>query len=344
LFYYFQTMFSHLITIHPLGFLYGSAGPFLSPENLVGRSGNSFPPGAATVSGLYAAQYGEDNQRRLNLPNLRIAGPFWAKSDTPSDFYVPTPFNYLVEGGTTKITYRLRWFRGENQWLPQQQEQWEEYQETLKKWRGRTWRCIKHWNDSDEQQVCSPPWKYDPHLHPRLEEEQRHTKEGELFLENIVQMDPDYCLVYLTNEELPQGWYRFGGEGHLVEVQCHSIEESLKTLFAQPVGQCFALITSGIWGSQRFSHRFPEAWKDNLETWITERPTPFRYRLGGQGKVKRLSHGRYAVPAGTVYLLKEGIPEPWYNWDKDDLEDWFPKEGYSFKRWGCGLALPLNLN
>jgi CRISPR-associated protein Cmr3 len=45
-------MFNYLITVQPLGFLYGSAGAFLSPENLVGRSGAKFPPDAATLSGL----------------------------------------------------------------------------------------------------------------------------------------------------------------------------------------------------------------------------------------------------------------------------------------------------
>jgi CRISPR-associated protein Cmr3 len=44
--------FTHLLQITPLGLLYGSAGGFLSPENLVGRSGNKFPPSSATVSGL----------------------------------------------------------------------------------------------------------------------------------------------------------------------------------------------------------------------------------------------------------------------------------------------------
>jgi len=333
-------MFTHLITIDPLGFLYASAGPFLSPENLVGRSGNSFPPSAATLSGLYAAQYGEDQgeqQRTLNLPELRIAGPFWAKSNTIEDFYVPTPFNYLVEQGTNTITYRLHWYPKTKQWLPTQEEQREEYKETLKKWRGGSWYCIKHWNNSAQNQVASPPWKYCPHLHPRLEEEQRHTSKGDLFLENTVQMDTDYSLVYLANQELPSGWYRFGGEGHLVEVNSQPLSDNLKNLFNLPVNKCFSLITSGVWGSQHFSYRFPEAWENKLETWITERPTPFRYRLGGQGKVKRLSRGRYAVPAGTIYLLKEEIAKPWYDWD----EGWFPKEGYGFWRWGSGLALPL---
>jgi len=49
--------FTHRILIHPLGLLYGSRGRFLSPENLVGRSGFHFPPDTPTLSGLYAAHY-----------------------------------------------------------------------------------------------------------------------------------------------------------------------------------------------------------------------------------------------------------------------------------------------
>ena len=54
----------YLITIAPLGLLYGSAGRFLSPENLVGRSGTHFPPSSATLSGLFAASYAEEFERR----------------------------------------------------------------------------------------------------------------------------------------------------------------------------------------------------------------------------------------------------------------------------------------
>ena len=49
-------MFNYLILIHPLGFMYGSAGGFLSPENLVGRSGSKFPPEATTLAGLFLLQ------------------------------------------------------------------------------------------------------------------------------------------------------------------------------------------------------------------------------------------------------------------------------------------------
>jgi CRISPR-associated protein Cmr3 len=77
------------------------------------------------------------------------------------------------------------------------------------------------------------------------------------------------------------------------------------------------------------------AW--DIATFLLQRPDPFRYRLGGEGKTKRLSRGRYAVPAGSVYVLNEALDKPWQDWD----ESWFPTEGYSFKRWGCGLALPI---
>ena len=39
-----MSQFQYLIKISPLGFMYGSAGGFLSPENLVGRAGAKFPP------------------------------------------------------------------------------------------------------------------------------------------------------------------------------------------------------------------------------------------------------------------------------------------------------------
>lgn len=43
------------------------------------------------------------------------------------------------------------------------------------------------------------------------------------------------------------------------------------------------------------------------------------------------------MPADTVYVLDKPLNQKWEDWD----ESWFPTEGYSFKRWGCGLSLPL---
>lgn len=322
-------MLQYLIIIKPLGFLYGSAGPFLSPENLVGRSGNRFPPTAATVSGLFA------HSNPTNIRDLQIAGPFWANSEQPDNFFVPTPFIYLAKkplanyfqdqenNDNGKIQHTLTW-----------QEKWQE--KDSKQIEGKfdrdSWIPINQWYNP--QKAYGSPWQYHPHLHPRLLEEQRKVKTGELFLENAVQLHPDACLVYLANQPLENGWYRFGGESHLVEVKSLELSSHLQTLFNQDVGQYFALITVAIWVTNRLSTRNPSDWQ--LETLNTERPITYRYRFGGKDKVKRLSRGRYAVPAGTVYRLKNPLPS-WQNWQ----ESWFPTEGVSLKRWGCGLALPL---
>lgn len=352
-----KTFFQHLIVIEPLGFLYGSAGRFLSPENLVGRSGTSFPPHAATLSGLFAANFAESepDQKKLKekLFPLQLAGPFWAKNSSDQEaqkFYVPTPFNCLVEKGKQTIKHRLIWHQ--NKWIDPLGEV------PIGKFKNDTWIAIEDWHllrSSDGNnlpQVEKSPWKPLPHLHPQLREDERRVKieeledgstGGGLFLENAVQLEPDVCLVYLSNLEIKPGWYRFGGEGHLVEVRCLPLDETTISLLSESVGKSFALITPAIWGSNRLSTRFPAGWLCDrphwgIETFITERPIPFRYRLGGKGKTKRLSRGRYAVPAGTVYVLKEAIGS-WQAWPND----WFPKEGPSFKRWGCGLALPLSL-
>jgi CRISPR-associated protein Cmr3 len=340
--------FEYLIVIEPLGLLYGSAGRFLSPENLVGRSGTSFPPSAATLSGLYAA-----TSSSTELESLQLAGPFWAKSDNPQNFYVPTPLNYLVAKG--EITHRLAW-HPHPQSLSYQEEgeqeeesgQWqtESGASPTGKFEKSSWVAINEWHQP--QQVQKDPWKYLPHLHPRLQLDQRKvdadSDQGSLFLENAVQLNPDNCLIYLSNTRLADGWYRFGGEGHMVDVRCLKLTDSTQRLLSQPVGKCFALITPAVWGSNRLSYREPMIYQNNnwqpvwqIEAFLTERPTPFRYRLGGKGNTKRLSRGRYAVPAGTVYVLREPLNQPWQSWD----ESWFPTEAYSFKRWGCGLALPL---
>jgi len=357
-------MFSHLIVITPLGFLYGSSGPFLSPENLVGKSGNNFPPSSATVSGLYAAKYSQPIQesQKLNLPDLIIAGPFWAQTEEVQNFYVPTPFNCLVKLENSvkdnsvaikgEIKTVLKWHQEEEQWLPFESGKFD----------SQTWIPIQQWSNLQKgSEVTSTPWKYTPHLHPQLEinerkvrivEDENNQKRGYLFLENAVQMHPETCLVYLTNTPIDPGWYRFGGESHLVELECLEIQDSTKQLFAKPIEQNLALITPAIWGSNRFSYRLPMVKDDSTnqeDDWriapewekaqmITERSNPFRYRLGGNQTTKRLSRGRYAVPAGTVYTLENPLSQSWLDWD----ESWFPQEGYSLRRWGCGLALPLD--
>ena len=373
------TRFQYLITIKPLGLLYGSAGRFLSPDNLVGISGNSFPPSAATLSGIFAANCDEEQ-----LSSLQLAGAFWAKDSNLRDFYVPTPMNCLVKDGT--ITNLLSWHQEKKQWLsaiPRRQQQGESNEDYAKdkykpkndKYQKGTWIELSDWNKlkSPETEVYAEdykgfpkvvtetPWKFLPHLHPRLMEDERRVDtenpdKGSLFLENSVQMTPDVSLIYLSNLEIEAGWYRFGGEGHLVEINSIPFDETLSELFQQDVGKTFATITPAIWGSNRLSCREPRARKSDRSAWypdypsdrikpiLTQRPTPMRYRLGdhpdGQQpeQPKRLSRGRYAVPPGSVYVVDKPLPN-WQSWS----DDWFPHEGYSFKRWGCGLALPLEI-
>lgn len=380
--------YRYLIAIEPLGFLYGSAGRFLSPENLVGRSGTSFPPSAATLSGLFAAFYQGDESQ---LKNLQLAGPFWAKQEEPQNFYVPTPLNCLVkkDGKTRKIESQMSWCECEandgnletgeprGRWLVRDAKTHFWRSPPVGKFESDTWINIKHWQPGNwtGKEVRKAPWEFLPHLHPRLEEEQRRVrieKErelGSLFLENAVQLDPDCCLVYLSNRPIEPNWYRFGGEGHLVSVQCLDLNRHTQDLLARDIQRSFALIVPAVWGSNRLSYREPmvrnghawiPAWRQDPEKpnptdpcqskvggLLTQRPTPFRYRLGHpetpegekfkDAKTKRLSRGRYAMPAGSVYVLKSPLNQSWIKWPLE----WFPKEGVSYKRWGCGLALPL---
>jgi CRISPR-associated protein Cmr3 len=386
----------YIIAISPLGMLYGSAGPFLSPENLVGRSGDRFPPSSTTLAGIYGATQWKGVDC---LNDLYIVGPFWAKRDAVQNFYVPTPLNFRVQYDADSESYQIveRWQWSEDS-ETSEYKGWHLLSKTKeKKAASNTWVSIEHWpqlksssSENSDKSLAIPVttikhpnddtkniWQYHPHLHPRLEEDQRRvaigstesdlpSQPGSLFLENGVQLNPDYCLIYLSSRKLENGWYRFGGEGHLAEVECHPITDShLQTLLDQPVGQCFSLITPAVWGTQRLSYRFPVPSGDrstqpqqtlhaipthiqsaqetpissfwNLTALMTERAVPFRFRLGGEpGKTKRLSRGRYGVPAGTVYQLAESLGS-WQDWQKE----WFPQEGYSYKHWGCGFALPL---
>jgi CRISPR-associated protein Cmr3 len=352
-------MFKYVIQINPLGLLYGSSGRFLSPDNLVGRSSTSFPPSAATVSGIFAASYGN-----TGVHNLQLAGPFWAQTTAPNSFHVPIPQNFTTDLKKGEILTKEVW----------QDSQWETLGEasTGKSDRGG-WVSIDQWENLSTDvfakvSVHSDPWKILPHLHPKLRENERRVVEpedgsGSLFLENAVQLNPDACLIYLSNTQLDDGWYRFGGEGHMVNLICHELADRTQKLLKRPVGKCFATITPAIWGSNRLSYRFPipmnrdrpevESSDNPDDIWggveiLTDRPVPFRYRLGnridedgndaqGRHDPKLLSRGRYAVPAGTVYVLKGRLEKPWDRWPID----WFPKEGPSLKRWGCGLSLPL---
>ncbi len=355
-------MFQYLIKVEPLGLLYGSMGRFLSPENLVGRSGMSFPPSAATVSGLFAAAKGWKESN-----DFFIAGPFWADSEAAQNFYVPTPLNCLVKDD--RIQAVMRWqphctLRYEDVAADVAVDMvWEDGAWAVSsdgaawqippndKFQKGTWMAIGDWDllrSGQKPAVKKEPWRALPHLHPKLAADQRRVttdlEGGSLFLENAMQMEPETCLVYLASEPIEPGWYRFGGEGHMVEVSCEPLADPAKGLLERDVGREFALITPAVWGSNRLSQRQPIGPEGGQAPWVveamlTERPSSFRYRLGDHedqrpGQPKRLSRGRYAVPAGTVYVLESGLP-PWPEWQ----EGWFPREGPSLKRWGLGLAL-----
>ena len=110
-------MFKYLIQIKPLGLMYGSAGTFLSPENLVGRSGQKFPPDAATLSGLFFnAASQKDSEQEISLEQLKqklhVAGPFWAKTDraVKEDIYVPVPWTKVLGEKSTDSWYLEKTF------------------------------------------------------------------------------------------------------------------------------------------------------------------------------------------------------------------------------------------
>jgi CRISPR-associated protein Cmr3 len=361
--------FKYIIKIKPLGLLYGSLGRFLSPENLVGKSGSNFPPNSPTLSGIFAHYYGKNSEE---LKELQIAGPFFSHDENPINFYVSTPLNCLVKDD--EIKYIMYWIN--DQWKVKIDGEWQIPPND--KFATNTYLAINDWakltpnnspNNSNLPKIKTQPWKFIPHLHPKLRQDERRVlqeeNEGSLFLENAVQLDPDYSLIYLSNVNLEKGWYRFGGEGHLVEIDSDEIKENDKIyqLLNQRITNSFATITAGIWGSNRLSYRSPTEittnghktrekllWYDQeIAALLIGKATPFRYRLGnrkhsknntkneGKNEAKRLSRGRYSVPSGAVYVLKEALNKTWQNWDTT----WFPEEGYSFKRWGSGLSLPL---
>lgn len=357
-------MFKFLITIQPLGLMYGSTGAFLSPENLVGRSGAKFPPDAATLSGLFfSANKSSSHPNHQELrDNLFVAGPFWAKVDQIDDFYVPLPRHKVISEDASD-----EWQIISHQWCLQSQAingEIKPLEEVEKSESEYHWLRLDYWDDEPEvirqdakansPSVAEKSWDYVSVLHPRMKKDERHTVEQDgLFLENAVQMKDDICLVYLSTYELSKGWYQFGGESHLVEV--NSIELTPESLILQklqkPIKKAFALITPGVWGSNALSYRYPKhqnfANDYNKIKLLTDKAVPYRYRIGYGDKHKeefqtrsagRLSRGRYAVPAGSVYVLKEALNQTWWDFPKE----WFPEKGL-LKKLGCGLCLPVNI-
>jgi CRISPR-associated protein Cmr3 len=358
-------MFNYLIAVQPLGFMYGSAGAFLSPENLVGRSGSKFPPDAATLSGLFFSTNKDKpfaTHEELR-DKLYVAGPFWAIVGSEEYFYVPLPRHKVVSEDTSD-----EWLIKSYKWCLKSQEGTEgkedEEQAPDKNESEYHWLKIDYWDDDPEDirqtrnekppSVAAKPWKYVPILHPQIKKNERHVlPEDGLFLENAVQMKDDICLVYLSTYPLANGWYQFGGESHIVEIKHIELsnDSPILELLRTPIEKTFALITPGVWGSNHSSYRYPK--KSNFSTdnnkiqLLTDKAVPYRYRIGYGDKKKeefptrdqgRLSRGRYAVPAGTVYVLKDPLNKNWWNFPLE----WFPEKGL-LQKFGCGLCLPIKV-
>jgi CRISPR-associated protein Cmr3 len=332
-------MFKYIIIIRPLGFLYGSAGAFLSPENLVGRSGEKFPPSAATLSGLFFnanlakknITENEKSQIHQELKeNLCTAGAFWANSQYEQDFYVPIPWHRIIAGDKEKDEWVLD---KDGNW--QRHKQYQEDEDKLEP--AFTWQTISSWGKK-KPECANSPWEYISFLHPYMKDNERHTKaEDGLFLENAVQMPEDTCLIYLSSHKLDNGWYRFGGENHIVEIESQEIKKlDVLELFNKPIQRAFALITPGVWSSVRYSYRFPQHpdFLGGKLKLLTDKAIPYRYSAGG-----RLRRGRYAVPAGSVYVLEKPLNLPWSSFP----DDYFSNEGYSLKKIGSGLCLPIKI-
>jgi CRISPR-associated protein Cmr3 len=358
-------MFQYLITIQPLGFMYGSAGAFLSPENLVGRSGAKFPPDAATLSGLLFSANKEQKfaSHEELTENLFVAGPFWAFLDSEEDFYVPLPRHKVIGKN-----YYDEWIVEDYQWcLKSKREDSGKEEDKRKEESEYRWLRIDYWDESVEMiysdraekrpSVAENAWKFTPVLHPQLKQDERHVlPEDGLFLENAVQMKDDVCLVYLSTYHLDSGWYQFGGEGHMVEVKSIPLPDHILIRLKTPIQKSFALITPGVWGSNQLSYRYPKqsqekfyAKDNNKIMMLTDKAVPYRYRIGYGDKPEkrhefrnrdpgRLSRGRYAVPSGSVYILPEPLNVSWCNFPKD----WFPEKGL-LQKFGCGLCLPIQI-
>lgn len=356
-------MFKFLIMVRPLGLLYGSAGAFLSPENLVGRSGSKFPPDAATLSGLFLSTNREKpftDHQELKM-NLTIAGAFWARDEDfqyeNQDFYVPIPRSLIIDEDKTD-----QWEIQDGKWCRSNKD--DDIESTY------SWQTISTWGKAidfirkegiPQKGIPKVPWEFVPMLHPTLDPDQRHVRipadendRGSLFLENAVQMQEGSFLVYLSTHQIPDGWYRFGGENHIVEITSQDINEDILNLLNTPIERQFALICPAVWGTNNLSFRYPkdERFSNKRPAMLTDRPIPFRPRTvksnNQQQRTNKLSIGRYAVPSGTVYVVKNPLNMTWW----DFPNNWFPQSNNNlsinqrplpFKHLGCGLCLPIQI-
>lgn len=348
--------FQHLILLEPLGLLYGSSGRLLSPQALTGRAAEHFPPDSPTIAGLLASRLDRDAVRALHS-----AGPFWLQADADT-LMLPAPLTLLQEqaDGQRFSRRRLSWQEGDAHgspagWRPS------DGQEPPRKAPSGGWVSLSDWPRlaaPHRVTVHADPWTAVPHLHPQLRDDERISQgEAALFLDYGIALKPEARLAYLSSHTLPDGLYRFGGEGHLVELRSRPLPQLLIQLLQQPLASPFALITPGLWGGPKLSRREPldTSRPPGVFPWhrdgqapgiLTDKPRPWRHRLGsgrqdaraGEGaRGRRLSRGRWAVPAGSCYRVPGDPLPPWLAWS----ECWFPREGFSFKQLGTALALPL---
>jgi CRISPR-associated protein Cmr3 len=141
-----------------------------------------------------------------------------------------------------------------------------------------------------------------------------------------------------------------------VQLRHQPISPELKELLSRPLTAPFALITPGVWGGPKLSLRepidttaphgqFPWHRSGQAPGILTDKPRVWRHRLGAGNRKpeeaagqRRLSRGRWAMPAGSCYQLSGDPLKPWVKWH----ESWFPREGFSFKQLGTALALPIH--
>lgn len=354
--------FTTLVLLEPLGLLHGSSGRVLSPETLTGRAVEHFPPDSPALSGLLTAMLGPRDPSHLEL---FTAGPFWMQAN--GELMLPAPMVMVQAPDTTqaqpgagpsrRCRRLLAWQAGSEAepgaWLDPEPDS-----SDLKRPSGG-WIRVSDWPRGNAPlppegiPIHDDPWKAIPHLHPRLRDDERVSAQDDaLFLEYGIALEPGVQLAYLSSHAVAAGVVRFGGEGHLALLSCQPIPAQLRSLLEAPLQGPFALITPGVWGGPKLSIRepidtsvprghFPWHRGGIPPAILTERPRPWRYRLGSGAKGKRrLSRGRWALPAGTCYQLANQANhplEPWMDWSPK----WFPKEGFSFRHFGTALALPL---
>ena len=342
-----QLPLQHLILLEPLGLLYGSCGRLLSPEALTGRAAEHFPPDSPAIAGVLANKLDRASRR-----DLFTAGPFWCGPG--GELMLPAPLTLLQEseGGQRLSQRRLQWQDDDTQ---PQAAGWRPADGGAPPRKPPTggWVALSDWPKMGRDQavpVQADPWRAVPHLHPRLREDSRVSAgENALFLEYGIAVEPGVRLAYLSSHAAPPGVYRFGGEGHLVELSCQPLPPALLDLLLTPLQGTFALITPGLWGGPKLSLREPidTSVPNGRHPWhrdgqapgiLTDKPRPWRHRLGeGSNGRRRLSRGRWAMPAGSCYRVPGDPLDPWADWP----EAWFPREGFSFKQLGTALALPL---